>query len=338
MKKLFALAVTGIMVLGLTACGGSGGGGADVVPIPDDDYNATGEMDLYDLVEGSWVAETRVATIGYDFYDDATYFFWSDGGRQETGTYSFDGESVWATSDEDELTILSYTGDALVAEDGTEFYRAAEGEAGSGTSASEGGYGTDPDLLSPFVGYWEGNMTPPSVWYLFTWDGEFYCNRDNGYLERGTYVANEAGYAQLSFEGGYSEELFCFDTDYIVYDVTDGLSRTNYSDTVDQWILDEFAVSEPVYNDDADNELNAELAGVYEGEAGPFTYTYIFYEDGTYEWSSDGGAEQYGSYYFDGEKILTTPNGGGEIDEYTYDVVSIYDEYGNEFEYMGDPD
>ncbi len=50
MKKLFALAVTGIMVLGLTACGG---GGADVVPIPDDDYTATGEMDLYDLVEGS---------------------------------------------------------------------------------------------------------------------------------------------------------------------------------------------------------------------------------------------------------------------------------------------
>ena len=120
--------------------------------------------------------------------------------------------------------------------------------------------------------------------------------------------------------------------------MTDGLSRTNYSDTVDQWILDEFAVSEPVYNDDADNELNAELAGVYEGESGPFTVTFIFYEDGTYEWYTDGGAEEHGSYYFDGETILTTPNGGGAIDEYTYDVVSIFDEYGDEYEYIGAPD
>ena len=335
MKKLLALAITGIMVLGLTACGG---GGADVVPIPDDDYSATGTMDLYDLVEGSWVAQTQMATIGYDFYDDATYFFWSDGGRQETGTYSFDGKEVWATSEDDELTILSYTGDSLVTEDGAVFYRESDDDDLESGPASEGGYGTSGRAMNEFIGYWEGRENPPTIWYLFTHDAVFYCNRDKGYLEKGTFVVNDAGYAQLTYDSGETEELMNFDTDYILYDSVDGLSRLSTDDTVEQWILDQFAVSEPVYNDDATNELNAELAGIYEGESGPFTYTYIFYENGTYEWSSDGGNEGYGSYYFDGETILTTPNGGGEIDEYTYDIVSIYDEYGNEFEYIGDPD
>ena len=265
MKKLLAFAVTGIMILGLTACGG----GADVEPIPDDDYTVIENED-----------------DDYEEEDDDR-----DEDYEEDDDDSHDGPTTYPLSE----------------------------------------YGTDTDAMDYFIGYWEGNSTPPNVWYIFTDEGDVYCNRDNGYLEKGTYVVHDAGYAYITYENGYSEELFSIDYDVIGYDVTDGLSRVTEDDTVDQWILDEFAVSEPVYNEDMDDELNAELAGVYEGESGPFEYTYIFYADGSYEWASDGGAQQKGSYYFDGVTILTTPAGGGEIDEYTYDYDRIIDEYDNEF-------
>ena len=199
-------------------------------------------------------------------------------------------------------------------------------------------YSTDSPAMDYFIGYWEGNSTPPNVWYMFTGDGTVYCNRDNGYLERGTYVVHDAGFAYITYDNGFEEELFSMDSDRIGYEVTDGLSRLSRNDTVEQWILDEFEASEPVYNDDVDNELYEELAGVYEGESSVFVYTFIFYEDGTYELSTDGGYEAVGSFYFDGEKILTTPNGGGEIDEYTFDTDRIIDEYGYEYIWISDPE
>ncbi len=94
--------------------------------------------------------------------------------------------------------------------------------------------------MAYFVGCWEGHETPPEVWYIFTSEGKFYCNRDKGYLEKGTYLVHSYGLALLYYDDGSQEELFNFDSDCITYTATDGLYRTKTDDTVDQWIIDSF--------------------------------------------------------------------------------------------------
>lgn len=204
MKKLIAFALTGVMVLGLTACGGKAGT-LEIEYDPDEVFALDGDSEI-------------------NYNEDIN-------GEDE----NYNGvEDIYYNDEDADIADAEVQGGY------------AEGEYDEGEYDEEGPsfpmeeYGTNPDDLDYFIGKWEGNMTPPVIWYIFTADGHFYCNRDKGYLEKGTYVVHPAGDAWLTYDSGENEDLFNFDTDYISYADTDGLSRTTKDDTVDQWILDEF--------------------------------------------------------------------------------------------------
>ena len=192
MKKLIAIAATGVMMLGLTACA----------------QDIAYDVNIDDLIEDE------------DF--DEEYDSEIQGGLEDNADATYE-ESQGVPDDVEFVPDQDYEGYEEVEPP----YPLEE-------------FGTDPEDMQWFVGYWEGAMTPPVVWYLFTSDGQFYCNRDKGYLEKGTYIAHAAGHAWLTYDSGENEDLFNFDPDYITYPDTDGLYRTKTDDTVEQWILDEF--------------------------------------------------------------------------------------------------
>ncbi|MBO6008427.1 MAG: hypothetical protein J6P78_07705, partial [Lachnospiraceae bacterium] len=138
---------------------------------------------------------------------------------------------------------FEYSRGLLTDNDGTEFMKVLELSELEASLSSDDDKDDDDDddydLQSDIIGYWQGNNTPPDDWFIFTSNWDFYCNRDNGYIEWGTYTFDGA-YVDLTFvPSGETDSFLLFDTDYLLYDPCDGLFRTTTDDYVDQWILDE---------------------------------------------------------------------------------------------------
>ena len=252
MKKRIAI-LMGILALSVfSACGSSADIDIDDVEY-DEDYDidwdgdwegaesdpdyTEASLDEVDELLGCWEGE-YVFLLTFTFYPDGTYHFTSDGGMYEEGTYEFDGSNLLLVSDEDGYQrSFEYSRGVLTNEDGTVFEK--KFELSELEDADEDDDDDDYDLQSDITGYWQGNNTPPNDWFIFTSNWEFYCNRDNGYIEWGTYTY-DGSYVNLTFvPSGETDSFLMFDTDYLLYDPCDGLYRTDTDDTVDQWILDE---------------------------------------------------------------------------------------------------
>ena len=101
--------------------------------------------------------------------------------------------------------------------------------------------------------------------------------------------------------------------------MADGFSN-NTTDSVSE------PVSDPV-SDPADDYVDpTPILARWEGED-IFIVWYTFNDDGTYEQASDGGAEYFGTYTFDGTNLVLTSS-----DEYvtnlTFDGINLVDERG----------
>ena len=258
MKKKIAM-LMGVLALSVfTACGSSADVDIDDVEY-DEDYDTDRDgdwegsdsdpdyteasLDEVDELLGVWRGE-NVFVLEFTFYPDGTYHYSSDGGMSEEGTYEFDGSNLILNGPEDHYHWeFEYSRGLLTDNDGTEFMKVLElSELEASLSSDDDNDDDDDDdydLQSDIIGYWQGNNTPPNDWFIFTSNWDFYCNRDNGYIEWGTYTFDGA-YVYLTFvPSGETDSFLLFDTDYLLYDPCDGLYRTDTDDTVDQWILDE---------------------------------------------------------------------------------------------------
>ena len=251
MKKRIAM-LMGVLALSVfTACGSSADIDIDDVEF-DEDYDidweddsddpgyAEASLDEVDELAGVWRGE-NVFVLEFTFYPDGTYHYSSDGGMSDDGTYEFDGSELDLTGSEDNYHWhFEYSRGLLTDDDGTEFMKILElSQLEDAESSDDDDDDDDYDLQSDIIGYWQGYNTPPNDWFIFTSNWDFYCNRDNGYIEWGTYTYDGA-YVYLTFvPSGETDSFLLFDTDYLLYDPCDGLYRTDTDDTVDQWILDE---------------------------------------------------------------------------------------------------
>ncbi|MBO7530427.1 MAG: hypothetical protein J6T50_01345 [Lachnospiraceae bacterium] len=251
MKKRIAM-LMGVLALSVfTACGSSADIDIDDVEF-DEDYDidweddsddpgyAEASLDEVDELVGVWRGE-NVFVLEFTFYPDGTYHYSSDGGMSDDGTYEFDGSELDLTGSEDNYHWhFEYSRGLLTDDDGTEFMKILElSQLEDAESSDDYDDDDDYDLQSDIIGYWQGNNTPPNDWFIFTSNWDFYCNRDNGYIEWGTYTFDGA-YVDLTFvPSGETDSFLLFDTDYLLYDPCDGLFRTTTDDYVDQWILDE---------------------------------------------------------------------------------------------------
>ena len=252
MKKRIAI-LMGVLALSVfSACGSSADIDIDDVEYDEDyDIDRDGDWegsdsdsgyteaspDEVDELLGVWRGE-NVFVLEYTFYPDGRYHFSSDGGRTEDGTYEFDGSDLLLVSDEDGYQLnFEYSRGLLTLDDGTEFMKILELSELEDT-ASYDDDDEEYDYMSDIKGYWQGANTPPNDWFIFTSNWDFYCNRDNGCIEWGTYTYDGC-YVNLTYiPSGETESIFMFDTDYLAYEDCDGLYRTDTDDTVEQWILD----------------------------------------------------------------------------------------------------
>lgn len=62
----------------------------------------------------------------------------------------------------------------------------------------------------------------------------------------------------------------------------------------------------------SENSDEKEMIADYEGEGPVFMYSLYLYADSTYDWYADGGAEDHGTYSFEGDTLTTTSNDGTE--------------------------
>lgn len=69
---------------------------------------------------------------------------------------------------------------------------------------------------------------------------------------------------------------------------------------------------DPGYYEDQPLEDEKEMIADYEGEGPVFMYSLYLYADSTYDWYADGGAEDHGTYSFEGDNLITTSNDGTE--------------------------
>ena len=258
MKKRIAL-LMGVLALSIfTACGDAADVDVDDIEIDeewDEDRDEETDKDedhdedddahsdpVYDDETGGllgyWEGES-VFLLMFTFYPDGTYYYSTDGGMYGDGSYTLDGTDLLLVAAEDGyMRRFTYSDGELTDEDGTEYVKKHELSELSEDETDDEGF--DGDDLSDILGYWEGVTMPPNDWFLFTSDEVFYCNRDNGYLERGNYEYYGYTVYLTYYPSGENDSFFLIDEDLLSYTPCDGLQRLSKDDGVDQWILDEF--------------------------------------------------------------------------------------------------
>ena len=206
----------------------------------DDDHSDPVYNDETDGLLGYWEGES-VFLLMFTFYPDGTYYYSTDGGMYGDGTYTLDGTDLLLVASEDGyMRRFTYSDGELTDEDGTEYVKKHELSELEDNENDDDDDNFDGDDISDILGYWEGVTTPPNDWFIFTSDEVFYCNRDNGYLERGNYEYYGYTVYLTYYPSGENDSFFLIDEDQLSYVPCDGLQRLSKDDSVDQWILDEF--------------------------------------------------------------------------------------------------
>ncbi len=205
----------------------------DVSDVSDDLQNAVSEPVSYvyseeemEMLKGEWTAVGEQYTFFLTFYDDCTFRYEADMGMELEGTFQFNGTDIWLTFDDGAEAYFTLNDGVITNEDGLPYYK----------MENQGGAGYDNIIF----GYWDGVNTPPNVWFIFTDNFEFYCNRDKDYLEQGSYVLENGGVLLTYFGTGETEFLLFTGEQDLDYPDTNGLRRTNLDYTVPDWVLEQF--------------------------------------------------------------------------------------------------
>ncbi len=262
---------------------------------------ASGEGE--EVLDGIWYFDSEVY---YEFYEDGTYRL-TVMDRETTGTYSFDGVTVYFTADNGDTSHVTYdsSDNSFLADDLGYFTT----DGNKLIPPSGEGEDVTPSSFDDMVknGIFEGVWTIDDIMLILYADGTFILE-DSDMRHNGYYTFDNPDF-ELASEGG--------NTYAANFDITD---NSIYSVYHSMWLFYDSSLSN-VGGENLYTETGGELIGTWSnGEV-----RYMLYTDGIYSVASNmNEIMEQGTYSINGEVIYFDGDRGSYEGEYSINSDSFY--------------